>query len=83
MGQGPAPNGDDDSFYVSMDGGADSLWDTTISSSWVWNRVSHRNGSDPVVYNLSAGNHTLVIKQREDGTKLDEIIITDDLSLRP
>ena len=82
-GRVQSPNGDDNSFYVSMDGGADSLWDTTISSSWVWNRVSHRNGSDPVVYNLSMGNHTLVIKQREDGTKLDEIIITDDLSLRP
>ena len=78
-----APNGEDDSFYVSMDGGADSLWDTTISSSWVWDKVNHRNGSDPVVYNLAAGKHKLVIKQREDGTKLDRIVITNDMNAVP
>ena len=78
-----APNASDDSFYVSVDGGSESTWDTTISTKWVWDKVSHRGGADPVAYNLSTGNHTLVIKQREDGAKLDEIIITDDLNFTP
>ena len=78
-----APNNKDDSFSVSVDGGADSTWDTTISSNWVWDKVSHRGGADPVVYNLSAGKHTFLIKQREDGAKLDEFIITDDLNYKP
>ena len=78
-----APSGEDDSFFVSMDGGADSTWDITRSTNWVWDKVSHRDGADPVVYNLSAGKHTLLIKQREDGSKLDEFIITDDFSFKP
>jgi len=78
-----APNGTSDSFYVSMDGGAESTWDTTISTKWVWKKVSHRDGANPVTYNLSAGKHTLVFKRREDGAKLDEFIITDDLSFKP
>jgi hypothetical protein len=78
-----APNNNDDSFYVSVDGGSQSTWDLTLSSKWVWDKVSHRGGANPVTYNLSAGKHTLLIKQREDGAKLDEFIITDDLNYRP
>jgi len=77
------PNGKDDSFFVSVDGGSESLWETTMSTKWTWDKVSHRDGADPVTYNLSAGKHTLLIKQREDGAKLDEFIITDDLNFRP
>ena len=76
-------NNKDDSFFVSVDGGSESLWETTISTKWVWDKVSHRGGADPVTYNLSAGKHTLLIKQREDGSKLDEFIITDDLNFNP
>jgi hypothetical protein len=78
-----APNSKDNSFYVSMDGGAKSLWDTTISAQWVWDKVSHRGGADPVAYNLTTGKHTLTIDQREDGTKIDEFIITDDSNFKP
>lgn len=28
---------------------------------------------------LEAGEHTLIIKQRKDGTKIDRILITDDM----
>jgi len=78
-----APNGTSDSFYVSMDSGADSTWDTTMSTKWVWDKVSHRGGANPVVYNLATGEHTLTIGQREDGTKIDEFIITDDFNFKP
>ena len=78
-----APNGSDDSFYVSMDGGAKSTWDTTISTKWVWDKVSHRGGANPVKYNLASGKHTLTIEQREDGAKLDALVITKDVSTVP
>ena len=38
---------------------------------------------DPVTYYLEAGQHTLKVKQREDGTKLDRILITDDMQFVP
>jgi hypothetical protein len=39
-----------------------------------------RNASNPLVYHLSAGTHTLTVKQREDGARLDKILVTRNLS---
>ena len=36
-----------------------------------------------MIYTLSAGEHVLMIKHREDGTKLDRLLITNDLSFVP
>ncbi len=66
----------DNSFYVSMDGAADVTWSTDPGSNWVWSQVGQS-------YILSAGSHQLLIKQREDGSKLDRLIITDDASYVP
>jgi hypothetical protein len=76
-------NSGDNSFFVSVDGGAYSLWDTKKSNSWVWDPVNDRGGADPVVYQLDAGEHTLIIKQREDGTKIDRILVTGDMEFVP
>jgi hypothetical protein len=75
----------DDSFFVSMDYGVYSLWDTQMggTETWVWDLVNNRGGADPVVYFLTAGSHVLTIKQREDGTKIDKILITDDMQYTP
>ena len=78
-----APDGNSDSFFVQMDSGSESLWDVAPSTSWTWDKVNHRGGADPVVYYLKSGTHTLLIKQREDGTKIDKFIITDDLNFKP
>jgi hypothetical protein len=78
-----APNGSDDSFFVSMDGSAYTIWDTARSTSWIWDLVNARKGADPLEFQLSAGTHTLTIMQREDGTKLDKLIITMDSSFAP
>jgi hypothetical protein len=77
-----ARNGSDDSFYVAVDDGAYALWNTKRSRSWTWDQICSRE-TDPVVYHLEAGDHTLIIKQREDGTKLDKILITGDLTYTP
>jgi hypothetical protein len=73
-----APNSGDDSFYVSMDNGAKVIWDAHRSNEWAWDKVNQRGGEDPVVYNLVAGRHTLRIYRREDGTKLDCVVIAKD-----
>jgi hypothetical protein len=77
--------GINDSFFVSMDSGSYVVWETPrgASAAWGWDQVSNRGGADPVMYELSAGQHTLVIKQREEGTKLDRILITNDLAYVP
>jgi hypothetical protein len=78
-----ASNGNNNSFFVSMDDSDFSLWSTVKSKKWVWDQVNSRGGADPVVFYLQAGKHTLTIKQREDGTKLDKILITNDLGYIP
>ena len=74
----------DNSFFVSMDSGSNLLWATpTGGSGWTWDLVKNQGSTGPQVYALGAGTHTLVIKQREDGTKLDRILITNDRTYVP
>ncbi len=78
-----------DSFFVSVDSQAEMVWYTKIGGQgvWTWDVVSNRtdgdlrDASNPQLYWLEAGFHSLTIRQREDGTKLDDIVITNDLSL--
>jgi hypothetical protein len=78
-------SGSDDSFFVAVDDGEYALWDTLMggATTWVWDQVSHWGGENPVVFTLEAGTHTLIINQREDGTKLDKLLITNDLEYVP
>ena len=72
-----------DSFYVGMDDNTLLLWTTQNGEgNWVWDQV-HEGSTAPVRFTLTTGTHTLRIKQREDGTKLDQILITNDLSYTP
>ena len=80
-----------DSFFVSIDGGDNMVWHTqqTEQGAWVWDVLTERNYNDvrdtlnPVVYHLEAGVHSVVFSQREDGTRLDKILVTDDLQNIP
>lgn len=78
-----------DSFFISVDGQTEMVWHTKLGDQdvWTWDVVTSRAVDDPrdttkpQKYRLEAGDHTLAIKQREDGTRLDTIVITNDLSL--
>jgi hypothetical protein len=82
-------NNDSDSFFVSVDGQSEMIWHTKCGGQdvWTWDVVSNRSVNDPrdesnpQLYRLEAGFHTLTIEQSEDGVKLDTIIITNDLNL--
>jgi Zn-dependent metalloprotease len=81
-----APTTADDSFYVRIDTGAWMTWNgIPLGASWHWDDV-HNGGtaSTPAtLFNLTAGNHTLELAYREDGTKLDRVLVTSDLAFTP
>jgi len=48
--------------------------------TWHWDEIHNDQQNDNVVhFTLSAGQHTLELTKREDGTLLDAIVITDKL----
>ncbi|MEQ8677656.1 MAG: tandem-95 repeat protein [Aggregatilineales bacterium] len=68
-----APNDSSDSFFVSINDGTPFVWDTLINSRYLEDDVRDRNGHDPVIVNLPAGEVEVVIYAREDGTRLDRL----------
>lgn len=86
-----APSYNQDSFYVSVDGGAEDVFDVaenTWSSNWQWTRVNGRNGGDPLTLNprtfiLTPGNHTITFRQRDVGTAVSKLIVTKDTGFVP
>ncbi len=86
-----AENANEDSFYVSADGGSEDIFDVALgnySSSLQWSRVNGRNGGapgtlNPRTFSFTAGQHTLVFRGREPKTVLDMIMVTNDLNYVP
>ena len=79
------PNSGGDSFWIEIDGnqalGTVHQWDVNpTGSAYVWDLLSNFGGPDPVVLNLSAGNHTVTVYGRDDGTRLARLELQ---SLRP
>ena len=70
-----APNAYNDSFYVTRNGALVSEWQVPPSTSWKWNKVANLS--------LASGTENLAFRLREDGTQLDQIILTTDLNFVP
>ena len=73
----------DDSFWVQMDAGAPIHWALTLGTSWHWTTVRRSGTTAPSLFNLTAGPHRLCFGYREDGAKLDVLVLTDDASFDP
>jgi lysophospholipase L1-like esterase len=93
-GRAITPDVNGDVFNIKMDTGQEFLWDVGqragFGQPWFWDQVSHRGtGSgaspqiNPVVFNLSAGIHTLTIREGKDGVKLDQFFLTRDTNFVP
>lgn len=67
-----------DPYLVWDIAASEVLTDTPLP--WSWNQAA--SDTDPVFF-LDAGPHTLMIKQRESGTKLDKIFLTNDMEAMP
>jgi len=63
---GPGP--EDDSYWIRVDDGAFETANGLAGSDWQWGRLIYAS--------LKPGKHTLTITYREDGAKLDKILIT-------
>jgi hypothetical protein len=80
-----------DSFTVLVDGTDADVYDVaegTWSSVWQWSAVNGRGGGAPAtlnprLFNLSKGRHTLTVAGREADTRLDQIILTNDVTFVP
>ena len=72
------PSANDDSFWVRMDEGSWAMWNNIPSgTTWHWDDVHDGGADNNIVYDLSAGEHTLTICYREDGALLDKILISN------
>ena len=78
------PNSSSDSFFVSMDIGAEDIYDAAEdlwSTQWQWTRVNGRAGSNiplmvnPRTFALSAGPHAIRFRMRDANCKVDRIFI--------
>jgi hypothetical protein len=80
-----APSVEDDSFWVQVNGGSWINWNQiALGSSWHWDHV-HDNATPTTAatFSLTAGPQTVCIAYREDGTKLDLLVVTDDTGFNP
>ena len=75
-GRVQASDASDNSFFVQIDDNIDNLWDVETGNDWHWDQVNDNNVLDPVRFILAAGVHTIRIKLREDGTKIDKLLLT-------
>ncbi|MEM7134023.1 MAG: putative Ig domain-containing protein [Chloroflexota bacterium] len=79
-----ATGGGNNSFYATIDGqpGTGYLWDTAIApANYIQDYLNSRGQADPVQLSLSAGEHTVIIYPREDGTVLDKLALVDATSV--
>jgi hypothetical protein len=64
-------------FWVQVDGSTWYLWRITTGEIWYWNRVHDNvNYYMPIVYDLSAGTHELLVANAIDGVQLDRWYVT-------
>jgi hypothetical protein len=70
-----------DSFFVSVDGGGDDIFDTAMeqhSSSWQWVLLNGRFLGTNRVLSLTRGQHTIRFRGRESDTRLDALYISNN-----
>ena len=80
LGRVIAPTDSDDSFWIRMDDGNWIKWNEIAQGAdWHWDELHNADRANAVVtFNLSATTHTLAVAYREDGTRLDRLLITND-----
>jgi hypothetical protein len=70
------PTTSDDSYWVRTDSGAWATWDMPEFTTWTWS-------ASTTTYTLTAGTHTLAFAYREDGTKIDKVLLTTNTTYTP
>lgn len=78
-----ANNGKDDSFIVQVDSAFNNVWSIAIGASWHWDEVNNSYNGDSVKFFLNRGKYTIKIKLREDGARLDKLLLTNNIDFFP
>ncbi|TAA41836.1 carbohydrate binding domain-containing protein [Corallincola spongiicola] len=68
-----APESSADSFWIKVNGGDLHLWDTHNKAIYQEMDVNSRGVSEIVEVDLRAGQNTITVYVREDGTRLDQL----------
>lgn len=79
-----ASSGSDDSFFMKVNNSNFAEWHIPRTNGFEWKLVTNSTGMNPVNFFIPQGDsNRLEIRQREDGTKLAAVILTDDFSQTP
>lgn len=73
------------SFYIKVDQAPLLLWDfPATQANYVYDVADAAAAAGtPHLINLTAGNHTIEIRQRQEQSKLDTLIVTNDPEIDP
>jgi len=76
---------EEDAFWVKMDERDWVKWkDIAVGCDWHWDEIHDNENKDQVMeYNLEKGSHTLTFAYLLDQTRLDKLLITNDLNYVP
>ncbi len=83
--RGHEDSGDDDSVHAGVDGAGPSTADrisSFISATWVWKQTT-MDGPVATVVIPSAGLHTIHLWMREDGVRIDKLLLRRSSSTTP
>ncbi len=69
-----------DSFWATVDGGTAIQWNNLPGAgAWTWYELRDTDAADAIVdLDLAAGPHTIAIAYREEGARIDKILVTND-----
>jgi hypothetical protein len=83
-----APDGGSDSFWLRIEGATTQIiiddsgwvkWNVLDNTDWTWGNVVSMDAGDGIVqFTMDAGNYTVEIGYREDGTLIDSFMLIDD-----
>jgi len=74
-----APDGGSNSLWFSLDGQTETAWGVPAAAFDKWSWIAPVDGK---LWDLKPGRHTITIRTREAGTRLDRIVVTNDLGPR-
>jgi hypothetical protein len=64
-------------FHIQVDGGARYLWRLSVGNIWYWDDIhDNRQYNEPLLFQLAAGPHDLLIGNVAAGARLDRLYIT-------
>lgn len=70
-----APNGNANAFNVRVGNGNFVAYNTPVNPNWAWVRLNDTQ-NNAVPFNLAAGTTRVQVKQREENTKINQIVLT-------